>query len=476
MLDKKSVVVLYSGGFYDSSARAIIEELQSAYSDVYVIDIDKEAISPWKIATFKRNWYITSERNATFFNKFNSEWNKFFAPLKISKTRKEYKEYKKPESGFKKWVYDIKASYKRVYNVLSRFEPDVVLCTTPELLRSANKARHDLGQFYCSIAALITDYALDKRFVHYKTDIYFVQNESIKRELVEYGIDSESIEVIGTPLEKSVTIDFDRDEVLAELGISNNGLLNLLFVGGRYGSAKVKNALPKFVDGADDYNLIIVIGGSSSLSNYAEHVAKTKENVKNIYFIDAIDNMAKLYAIADVVIATPTTTITYEAISKNKPLILLKGTTVTDKANAHYLSNNGVALLGNTTEEAVQSFLQLIDNENGRNDMLEKQREMYRSDSAAVIAAQLVEICKIHYANKQEVERKRMQIMSDENKILSHSTKSPVGEIQNHGNTDGDTVDGDVLVDYAVEIDSELSVAVSADTTTVETDEENKEI
>lgn len=471
MLDKKSVVVLYSGGFYDSSARAIIEELQSEYGDVYVIDIDKEAISPWKVATFKRNWYITSERNATFINKFNSEWSKFFAPLKISKTKKEYKEYKKPESGFKKWVYDIKASYKRVYNVLSRFEPDVVLCTTPELLRSANKARHDLGQFYCSIAALITDYALDKRFVHYKTDIYFVQNDSIRRELIEYGIDSESIEVIGTPLEKSVTINFDKDEVLAELGITNNGLLNLLFVGGRYGSAKVKNALPKFVDGADDYNLIIVIGGSSSLSNYAEHVAKTKENVKNIYFIDAIDNMAKLYAIADVVIATPTTTITYEAISHNKPLILLKGTTVTDKANAHYLSNNGVALLGNTTEEAVQSFLQLIDNENGRNDMLEKQREMYRSDSAAVIATQLVEICKIHYANKQEVERKRMQIMSDENKIMSHSPKIIISDVQNNVEADNITTNVDKVVDDST--DAEASVADSA---TVEIDEENKEI
>lgn len=473
MLDKKSVVVLYSGGFYDSSARAIIEELQSTYSDVYVIDIDKEAISPWKIATFKRNWYITSERNATFFNRFNSEWNKFFAPLKISKTKKEYKEYKKPESGFKKWVYDIKASYKRVYNVLSRFEPDVVLCTTPELLRSANKARHDLGQFYCSIAALITDYALDKRFVHYKTDIYFVQNDSIKRELVEYGIDSESIEVIGTPLEKSVTINFDKNEVLAELGITNNGLLNLLFVGGRYGSAKVKNALPKFVDGADDYNLIIVIGGSSSLSNYAEHVAKTKENVKNIYFIDAIDNMAKLYAITDVVIATPTTTITYEAMSHNKPLILLKGTTVTDKANAHYLSNNGVALLGNTTEEAVQSFLQLIDNENGRNDMLEKQREIYRSDSAAVIASQLVEICKIHYANKQEVERKRMQIMSDENKIMSHSPKITVGEVQYNAEADNIATNEEEVVSDSAEIES--NVADSADLATVEIDKDSKE-
>lgn len=473
MLDKKSVVVLYSGGFYDSSAKAIIEELQSTYSDVYVIDIDKEAISPWKIATFKRNWYITSERNATFFNRFNSEWNKFFAPLKISKTKKEYKEYKKPESGFKKWVYDIKASYKRVYNVLSRFEPDVVLCTTPELLRSANKARHDLGQFYCSIAALITDYALDKRFVHYKTDIYFVQNDSIKRELVEYGIDSESIEVIGTPLEKSVTINFDKNEVLAELGITNNGLLNLLFVGGRYGSAKVKNALPKFVDGADDYNLIIVIGGSSSLSNYAEHVAKTKENVKNIYFIDAIDNMAKLYAIADVVIATPTTTITYEAMSHNKPLILLKGTTVTDKANAHYLSNNGVALLGNTTEEAVQSFLQLIDNENGRNDMLEKQREIYRSDSAAVIASQLVEICKIHYANKQEVERKRMQIMSDENKIMSHSPKITVGEVQYNAEADNIATNEEEVVSDSAEIES--NVADSADLATVEIDKDSKE-
>lgn len=469
MLDKKSVVVLYSGGFYDSSARAVIEELESAYSDVYVIDIDKEAISPWKIATFKRNWYITSERNATFFNKFNSEWNKFFAPLKISKTRKEYKEYKKPESGFKKWIYDIKASYKRVYNVLSRFEPDVVLCTTPELLRSANKARHDLGQFYCSIAALITDYALDKRFVHYKTDIYFVQNDSVKRELVEYGIDSESIEVIGTPLEKRVTMEFDKDAVLTELGISNNGLLNLLFVGGRYGSAKVKNALPKFVDGADDYNLIIVIGGSSSLSNYAEHVAKTKENVKNIYFIDAIDNMAKLYSIADVVIATPTTTITYEAISKNKPLILLKGTTVTDKANAHYLSNNGVALLGNTTEEAVQSFLQLIDNESGRNDMLLKQREMYRSDSAAVIAAHLVEVCKIHYANKQEVERKRMQIMSDENKVMPKSAKNPAGTIKlDSGNVDIPIENGENITDNGMDSDIQVPIdtveAVNSDT------------
>lgn len=427
MLDKKSIVILYSKGRYDNTALAIADKLGKLYKDVYVIDIDNESISPWKYATLGRKMYVFSERNAPFINAFRAKWQSLFAHIGIGKTKKDYKEMKIAEDGLKKWIYTIKSKYRRVYNVLTRFEPDVVLCTTPELAAKANKAKANLGQYNCSVAAIITDYALDNRFVHFKTDVFFTQNKEIMQQLIEFGIDKDAVCVTGTPIESGKEREYDPYEVMTELGITRTDLNNILVVSGRYGGTHIKNIAARLIDGVEDYNLIIMTGGSTSLSHYAEYVAKSGKTTDNIYFIEHIDDMAKLYSIADVVIAKPTAQITYEVMTHGKPLILIKGSTNIERANAHYLANNGVALTGNSPNEAVASLLKYLEDKDFTAQVIAKQRELAPDNVAEVIAEQLYELMNLHFINKLEVERKRLQIMNNDNpKYTGKGLKKPV--------------------------------------------------
>lgn len=426
MLDKKSIVILYCKGCYDSAALAVAETLKKQHKDVYVIDIDNESISPWKYATLGRKTYIFSERNAPFINGFRAKWKAIFAHIGISKSKKEYKEMKKADEGLKKWIYSIKSKYQRVYNVMTRFEPDVVLCTTPELAAKANKAKANLGQYNCSVAVLITDYALDNRFAHFKTDVFFVENKVIAQQLIEYGIDKDAISVTGTAVEESKNKVYDTAEVTAELGITRTDLTNILVVSGRYGGTHVKNTVARLIEGVEDYNLIILTGGSASLSRYAEYVAKSRAVTENIYFIESIDEMAKLYSIADVVIAKPTAQITYEVMTHGKPLILIKGSTNIERANSHYLANNGVALTGNSPNEAVASLLKYIEDKEFTEQMIVKQRDFIKTEASGEIAEQLYKLMELHFVNKLEVERKRTQIMNNNNpKYTGKGLKTP---------------------------------------------------
>lgn len=410
MLNKKSIVFLYSEGLYDSSVKATIEYMTKMYKDIYLIDISDDATRPFKVAKLSKKTYVFSSRNMPWINHLAKSCNLFFAPIKIKKSKKDYKEFKKPNNGFQRYFYNMTAKYRRVHNIIARFDPEIVICSTPELLKQANKSKSDLAKVNLSVCGLITDYTLNKNFVHFKTDYYYVQNENVKQGLINFGIEDNKISVIGTPILKDEE-KYDRKKALTEFNIDNENK-NIALIGGRYGSESLKNIFNACFSVSEDINLVVVTGGSSALTKYCTYIAKTKKKDSGVYLVENTLSLAMVFSIADIIICAPTATITFEAMCNKKPIIVLKGNDKIEKGNAHFITSNNLGLRGDNPDDVITSLDKFLTDKSFCETVRLAQVEFAGNDCAMTFGDLLYDCATRNHNAKMEVEKKRKTIIS----------------------------------------------------------------
>lgn len=398
MLEKKCILLLYGEGRYDSSVMAIKEYIDSQ-GDSYAVAVSDKELYPfyWGKIGFCIHRFFT--RSCAWISNFYLSCNTFWVKLGARKSKKECKEFAQPSGGIKGFLYSWTEQYRRIRNILLRYNPEIVVCSTPRLLRDTVKACDRAKIKNIDICGLLTDYCLDGRFVNYKANKYFVQNTDVKERLVTLGIDEDKIEVIGTPLSKAGKEKFDRTQVLQELGVSNDKM-NIVIVGGRYGQSSVKNVFTSIAELENDVNIIVLCGGNNGLIKYCELITKNRGIEDKVFLIEEIDKFAKVYSVADILITAPTATITYESMYHTNNIILCNGGDSLENRNAHYLATNQLALLGRNNDELVASISKLMSDNDFANEMNYAQNEYVISDCDRILGNMIIKMAQANRDNK----------------------------------------------------------------------------
>lgn len=400
MLEKKCILLLYGEGRYDSSMMAVKEYIESC-GNAYVVAISDKELYPFFRYKFAFYSYRFLSRGCAWLNNLHLSFNTFWNRLNVNKSKKQCKEMIVPNGGLKGLAYNWTEQYRRIRNILLRYNPEVVVCSTPKLLRDAAKACDKAKLKNIDICALVTDYCLDARFVNFKTNKYFVQNNDVKERLVSLGIEEEKIDVIGTPLSKQSKETFDKGQVLEELGI-NNDKMNIVIVGGRYGQSAVRNVFTSLAELENDINIIVLSGGNNGLIKYCELITKNRKIEDKVKLIEGIDKFAKLYSVADILITSPTASITYEAMFHNKNLILCNGGDALENRNSHYLATNQLALLGRNNDELIASISKIMSDVEFANDMMYAQNEFVIPDCDKVMGDIILKLAEKNRNDKLE--------------------------------------------------------------------------
>ncbi len=383
MLEKKCILLLYGEGRYDSSIKAVNEYISSS-KDAYVVAISDKELYPfywYKMAFYAYRFF---SRGCAWINNLHLSINTIWNRLNVSKSKKECKELVEPTGGLKGILYNWTEQYRRIRNILLRYNPEVVICSTPKLLRDTVKACDKAKLKDIDICAIITDYCLDARFVNYKTSKYFVQNSDVKERLISLGIDESKVDVVGTPLIKDSKEQFDKAQVLEELGI-NNDKMNIVIAGGRYGQSAVRNVFTSLAELENDINIIVLSGGNNGLVKYCELITKNRGIEDKVYLIEEIDKFSKLYSIADIMIISPTAAISYEAMYHNCNIILCNGGDALENRNSHYLATNQLALLGRNNDELIASISKFMSDGEFADNMRYAQNEFVIPDCDKVL-------------------------------------------------------------------------------------------
>lgn len=416
MLEKKCILLLYGKGRYDTSMEAVKEILEDR-EDCYVIALSDAELYSFMRYRMALQFYKTSNRSFTLINRLRVHTDTMVGKLRTKNSAKSIKPYSEPKNQVDEFFYGLATPYRQLHNAIARYRPDVVLCTTSKLLRDAVKVKYR-GKFSgVSVAGLLTDYVLDTRFVNYKANYYFVQNKGVADRLMSLGIAKNKINVIGTPLPKSSMVQYDRAQILDELGIENNKP-NIVLVGGRYGADAIKNAFTGVVECNLDVNIIVLTGDNQGLLKYCALVTKTKKVQDSVVIVEDIDDFHKIYAVADILVCSPTACITYEAIRKNIDMILCKGLDKIESGNLTYLVTQGVALSGKKNYDLVESINKLANDEKVRAKLAANRKAFYEDGEAERLADMIEEIAEYNYDKKVQMAKLQQEKLELEKQKL----------------------------------------------------------
>ena len=156
------------------------------------------------------------------------------------------------------------------------------------------------------------------------------------------------------------------------------------------------------LENQNDINIIVLSGGNNGLIKYCELITKNRAIEDKVFLIEEIDKFAKLYSVADIMIVSPTASITYEAMYHNSNIILCNGGDALENRNSHYLATNQLALLGRNNDELIASISKFMADGDFADDMRYAQNEFVVPDSDKVLGDIIIKIAQNNRNSKVE--------------------------------------------------------------------------
>lgn len=437
---KKNIVILYSKNHMDQTAIALKEEFSKRNENYNLIAIKTDEFTNFCGAKISEGFYKFSIRNMPWLNqliglladKLNSKREDA-----SKKKKKETKEQtsddnntqpvvnvsnkpvvtKEEKEGF---IEKYRKQLRKVDNIITRYDPEIIVCTTPRSLTKAlwAKERTNCRSIIC---AALTDYCVDRGFNSAAADYFIVQNSAEKQTLETLGIEEKKIIVCGTPIVDAVKKEWDRQEVLKELGVENENLPIVTIVGGRYGSGRIKSAFKDLAVYSGNFNIIVMTNGAQSVKSFISSYCKSSGITSNVYCVDEISDMSKIYSITDCMVTAPTASITYEAMSRKIPVVLMKPSNNVESGNYSYLTSNAFALRGEKHSHIVPSVLSCINKEEEEKIILKNIEGKFPQNTAEAFANTILELI------PQQVEQVEMEMIDVKSTIeldTSNKTKN----------------------------------------------------
>ena len=268
--------------------------------------------------------------------------------------------------------------HRRILNVLNRYNPTVVAVTARTMLNDVIAATEHYGHGV-KIAVLCEDYVLDDRVVNKVTDKYFVDNFSMRNELVEEGIPGEKIVVADMPVERQFYTQGSKEDARKKLGLDQKD--TLLVVASKRGDERFVSVIKAIRESDLDVNVVVACGKNPVFLNQAREAGA-------VVFSDTLDMNVALDA-CDAVVARPTVIVLSQALAKQKRVFSLFPANRSEEENLKYLSLMTVLSVADTEElvRKLQAFYAATEDPSAT----EEERDLY---SARTVAAQLAKLGK----------------------------------------------------------------------------------
>lgn len=382
---KKLLLILYSNQMYDQTANAIIQYFGKNYNHYDVVAVDEVQFTNFSKAKRRKANYIRTARKFMFANNYYSEY-KQMSFLKKGKPLAKLNMDKIAKQKFKA----LRIKFRKLENVLSRYTPSVVVCTTPTAHCSLAKAIQKWG-LEIPYYIVSSDFQLNRAFINPFANGYFVQNQLVKKQLIANKIASDKIEVVGNAVVNELFVCLDKQEIREKYGIENSMPI-ILLTAGRYANGYIKDYFEKFSKFENKFNLLVLTGENKNFVKYIQKLCQDDAIKKNIFAVDKIAKIGDILSITDIIVTSPTSQVTYEAILRQIPTILIKPLNKTEKNNAKYLIENKLALEGFDSKKALETTINLIDDAEMYGSIVDSLEGKYDLNSTQLLCESLAKI------------------------------------------------------------------------------------
>ena len=338
----KKVLIFYAsyGGGHLSAAKSILKYITEHYTNVEaeMVDCMKYINKPIE--------KITTGAYREMAKKAPKLWGKVYTSSKkglLSKISKDSN----------------KLMARKLNHLLQEKKPDFVISTHPFSSQMVSYLKKK-GEFNCTLATIMTDFAMHKQWLigHEYTEYFFISNEAMKQDIVEYGVSKDKIFVTGIPMSDRFFENFEDKKIYEMFELDPNKKVILFFGGGEFGLGKERTTqiLRVFVQKVPNYQIVAVSGKNEKMKEVFEQLVSENHAQDRVRVLGFTDKVPELMHIASLVVTKPGGLTTTESLASTLPMVIINPIPGQEEENAEFLVENGVGVWikkGDSPEEVI---------------------------------------------------------------------------------------------------------------------------
>lgn len=272
---------------------------------------------------------------------------------------------------------------KKLNELVQRLKPDLILTTHPTgtaLVSYLKKKK----LFVRPLVTTFSDFHFQPYWVYPRVDHYLVMTEAQKTEVKTYGFKSADITVTGLPVNSAFLKKYNRREILKQHALSPARPVILLMGGSRGWGVKREDILALVAENPK-WQVVVITGTDSLLARELQSISKNLTVFANW----ANEEVAKLFAVAKILVTKPGGLTSGQAIVNSLPMVLIHPLPTMEEMNQEYLTKAGVAVAARDAKQMVREVSRLIADK-GIYQQMQKNDRALNMQKAAHNAAQVI--------------------------------------------------------------------------------------
>ena len=322
------IMTIKLGGGHYSASLSLKEQIQSQFSNA-IIQVND--ICEYMLPDYYKKIYRAYD---LFVNKGSKIYNFLY----------NYSE--KKEVDFKPLVPE--RFLTKMDMLIHDFKPDVIIstCSISSQIVSTYKAAYNHSIPFITCITDITDHP---SWINPYTDYYLVATPSVKKELVEKGIDSASIYINGIPVREEFTADHPHPD---------SSCKHLLIMGGGLGMLPKRQSFYRHLNELPNVETTILAGHNEKL------VQKLQGKFEHIQVIGYTDKVYDYMKKADLIISKPGGITLFESIYSEVPILTFEPSLAQEIKNQHFIVDHHIGeVLDQNHEENLEHIDKLLNDE-----------------------------------------------------------------------------------------------------------------
>lgn len=239
------------------------------------------------------------------------------------------------------------------------------------------------------LVAIATDYHPHRFWVHSYVDRYVVACQEARKVLIEEGVASERIKVLGIPISVKFLGSYPKEEIANELNFVKD-MSTVLIMGGGLGLGPIKS-IAKQIDALDyDFQIIVVCGKNKKLY---EWFSRNKVIFKKPIFIFGYTHeIYKIMDFSDIIITKGGGITISESLAKGLCIVVTHPIPGQEERNVNYLDKVQAITKAGEAEEVAEVVGGFFSNPKDMYRFRERAKEYSFIDSSLRIVDLILEL------------------------------------------------------------------------------------
>ena len=363
----KKILIFYAsyGGGHLSAANSIKECLETNYTNIQI-----EVIDCIRYINRMLNKVTTGAYNEMAKDVPNL-WGKVYAGSQkglLSSVSKETN----------------KLMARKLFKLIIEYNPDLIISTHPFSTQMVSYLKRK-GHLNCKLATILTDFSMHTQWLieNEYGDYFFVANDKMKEQLIDYGVDKEKIYVTGIPLSSKFKKKIDNKETYKMFKLNSEKKTILFFGGGEFGLGKERTVqiLDSLVKNVPEYQIVAISGKNEKMRKKFEDIVQYENAEDRVKVLGFTDKVPELMKISTIVVTKPGGLTTSESLASGLPILVISPIPGQEEENAQFLEEKGVGIWIKKDQNPDEIIKKLFENEDTIVKMKEKVKELAKKDS-----------------------------------------------------------------------------------------------